>query len=155
MKRHLLPIQRVFYSRLSLYFFAAIVLFLAISGLATHVVILSGILLNSVGSDIKLGHARLEMARLIVLCVLFGVLLFTRRPLNKKDTNFNTTCSRYGRIFLASGLFLIAVFFLINLDPTFFPELQQHNRLRIFFWPLVNIFYIITSVGFVYYSLQD
>ena len=155
MKLHSHPIKQVLYGRVSLYFFAAILIFLSISGLATHIFILSDILLNSISIEIKLGHAKFEMARLIVLCILFSLLLLTRRPLNKKDVNFNTSCTRYGFIYLITSLILVAVYYLLNLYPDFFPALKHNDNIKAFFWPFVNIFYTCASVSFVYNSLRD
>ena len=147
--------KMLFYSRVSLYFLSLVILLSSVSGLFIHISIMTDYVFNTIDIHVKLNHARTELARLITSCMMFGILLLIRAPLNRKDHAFNTTCHWYGLVFLYSAILFSSLFLLLNLDPPIFPYFSYHEHARIFFWPLVNLLYAATCISFVYRSLQD
>ncbi len=145
----------LFFSRLSLYFISALILIFSLSGLTASFSILTDMVFEDVDINVKLFHAQSELARLIISCLMFGILLLIRPPLNKKDHAFNTTCHWYGVVFLYSAALLACLVFLIHTNPSPFPMFEISLRSRAHYWPIVNIFYSAVCISFVYRSLQD
>ena len=155
MKRLFPSAHLLFFSRVSLYFLSGVILLFSLSGLIVHISVISDVVFESIDIHLKLHPARSELVRLVISCMMFGILLLIRAPLNRKDLAFNTTCHWYGATFLYSSLIVACLFFLISADPLLFPNFGVDLRSRVYFWPFVNLFYIATSISFVYRSLQD
>ena len=155
MKRLFPSTQLLFFSRVSLYFLSTVILFFSMSGLIVHISVISDVLFNSIDIHLRLHHARSELVGLIISCMMFGILLLIRAPLNKKDHAFNTTCHWYGIVFLYSALLFACLLLLVTDNPLLFPFFGADPTSRIYIWPFVNLLYITTCISFVYRSLQD
>ena len=154
--KSLFPSTRMlFFSRGSLYLFSFVILLFALSCFMVHISVITDLVIKSVDVHVKFNHARSELVRLTVSCMIYGMLLLMRAPFNKKDHDFNTTCHWYGAAFLYSAIFFIGLYLLVESEPAVFPIFGEHLYYRVFFWPVVNVLYLVLTVSFVYRSLQD